>query len=292
MRHVPVLLEEVIDSLQLKSGMTVIDCTLGDAGHAEEIVKRIQPDGTLIGIDADIESLKRSKEFLAKYNLKKIFINNNFSKLKEIIKENNLEKVDGILMDFGWSSPQFQDRGRGFSFQTDEELDMRYDAVNQVLTAKDIINKYSEYELEEIIRKYGGEKKSKKIASAIVQKRKEKEITKTSQLVDIILTVNKKGKEKIHPATRVFQALRIEVNNELRVVKEALPIAVEALNKGGRLAVITFHSLEDAIVKHYFKSQNGKTLQMINKKPIVCSVTEEKINPRARSAKLRVIEKI
>jgi len=292
MRHVPVLLGETIDSLKLKPGNIVVDCTLGDGGHSEEIIKKIQPNGVLVGIDADIESLERAKDFLTDYKIEKIFINDNFSNLDEILKNNNLEKVDGILMDFGWSTPQFADRNRGFSFQTDEELDMRYDSQNQELTAKDIINKYSEDDLAEIFRKYGDEKNSKKIAKVIVEKRKAKEISKTSELVEIILTINKKGKEKIHPATRVFQALRIEINNELGVIKEVLPKAVDALNSNGRLAVITFHSLEDAIVKHYFKSQSHKTINIINKKPITCSQEELKNNPRARSAKLRVIEKI
>ena len=292
MRHVPVLLGETIDSLKLKPGNIVVDCTLGDGGHSEEIIKKIQPNGVLVGIDADIESLGRAKDFLADYKIEKIFINDNFSNLDEILKNNNLEKVDGILMDFGWSTPQFADRNRGFSFQTDEELDMRYDSQNQELTAKDIINKYSEDDLAEIFRKYGDEKNSKKIAKVIVEKRKAKEISKTSELVEIILTINKKGKEKIHPATRVFQALRIEINNELGVIKEVLPKAADALNSNGRLAVITFHSLEDAIVKHYFKSQSHKTINIINKKPITCSQEELKNNPRARSAKLRVIEKI
>ncbi len=292
MKHIPVLLDEVVESLQLQPGMMVVDCTLGDGGHSEEIIKKIQPNGVLVGIDADIESLERAKKFLAKYELKKIFVNDNFSNLKEILKNEKIEKVNGILMDFGWSTPQFADRGRGFSFQEDEELDMRYDAKGNSKTAKDIINNYSEKELEQIFKKYGEEKNSKKIAAAIVNKRKEKEITKTSELVEIILTVNKKGKEKIHPATRVFQALRIEVNNELGVIKKVLPEAVEVLDKGGRLAVITFHSLEDGIVKHFFKSQDNKKIKIINKKPITCSLEELKNNPRARSAKLRVIEKI
>lgn len=292
MRHIPVLLEEVIESLQLKSGMKIVDCTLGDAGHSEEILKRIQPDGVLLGIDADIESLERAKKFLEKENGKKLFVQDNFSNLKQILHKNNLEKVDGILLDFGWSSSQFADRGRGFSFQTDEILDMRYDTVHNEKTAKDIVNNYTEKQLEEIFRKYGEEKNSKKISNAIIKSRKEKEIETTSDLVNIVMKINKKGAGKIHPATRVFQSLRIEVNNELDAVKKVLPDAVEALASRGRLVVITFHSLEDSIVKHYFKSQDNKTINILNKKPITCGSEELRKNPRARSAKLRVIEKI
>lgn len=292
MRHVPVLLEETIDSLKMKPGDIVVDCTLGDGGHSEEILKRIQSDGVLLGIDVDAESLERSKKFLEKIEGKKIFVHDNFSNLKEILREQKLGKVDGILMDFGWSSPQFAERGRGFSFQTNEVLDMRYDAKSEDRTAKDIMNNYSERELEEIFRKYGEEKNSKRIAREIVKSRKEKSINTTNELVEIVMKINKKGKGKIHPATRVFQAIRMEVNHELDVIKKVLPEAVEALTVGGRLVVITFHSLEDSIVKHFFKGQNDKILKIINKKPITPKLEEIKNNPRARSAKLRVVEKI
>src|SRR3989344_9154980 len=209
MRHIPVLVEEVVESLQLRSGMIIVDCTLGDGGHSERILQK-----------------------------------------------NKINKADGILMDFGWSSPQFSERGRVFSFNLDEVLDMRYDAKNDGKTAKDIVNNYSEKDLEILLRKYGEEKNSKRIALEIVKKRKTKEIVTTNDLVEIVMKINKKGKAKIHPATRVFQAIRMEVNNELEVIKKVLPDAVESLSVGGRLAIITFHSLEDSIVKHYFKSQS------------------------------------
>ena len=291
-RHVPVLLEETIDSLQLKSGINVIDCTLGDGGHSERILEQTGPDGKLLGIDTDTESLLRAKQHLYRFEDRVIFVRDNFTNLKKIVEESKLKDIKGILMDFGWSSPQFADRGRGFSFQKDEELDMRYDPSSDSVSAREIVNSYSEYELEKIFREYGEEKFSKKIAKKIIEKRKIKEIVSTNDLVNVVTEVIKNKAEKIHPATRVFQALRIAVNDELGVIKSVLPDAVELLSSGGRLAVITFHSLEDRIVKHFFKGQENKTLKLIIKKPITCSDKECKENPRSRSAKLRVIEKI
>lgn len=301
MRHVPVLLREVIDSLQLKAGMNVIDCTLGDGGHSQEILKVISPNGRLLGIDADDESLSRAQEFLSQYSDRTVFVEKNFVYLSEIVQETKFGPVNGILMDFGWSSPQFADRNRGFSFQNpDELLDMRYGKeVEQ--SAGDLINTHEESELEKIFREYGEEKLSKEIAKEIIQTRKIKQIKTVGELVEIILQVYRKklrtDKEipwigGLHPATKVFQAIRIAVNDELGVIRRALPQAVETLASGGRLAVITFHSLEDRIVKHFFKSLPTDQFHIITKKPIEASEAEYEENPPSRSAKLRIIEKI
>lgn len=316
MKHIPVLLNEVIDGLGLKSGMNVIDCTLGDAGHTEKILEKIGPDGKLLGIDADTEAILRAKQYLYNFEKQTVFVRDNFVNLKKIIDENNFNPVNGILLDLGWSSPQFEERGRGFSFlKGEEKLDMRY-GVNGTLnmedgTASELVNELSEEELEKIFREYGEEKLSREIAKAVVEGRKAKRIgtvglptaalAKVGDLVNIILEVyRKKLKTKkeipwiggLHPATKVFQALRMAVNDELGVLEKVLPQAIEALAHNGRLAVITFHSLEDRIVKHFFKSQEGKSVELFNKKPIVCSKQEWDENPKARSAKLRVVEKI
>ena len=320
MRHVPVLLQEVLEGLDLHTGKNVIDCTLGDAGHSEEILKATSPDGKLLGIDADAEAILRAKKYLYEFGDRVIFERNNFEHLQEIVKGSEFGPVDGILMDFGWSSPQFEDRGRGFSFaKSDEPLDMRYDTYLKCIhntddpptgydgkplygpcTAGELVNMMGEYDLEDIFKKYGEERLSKEIAEAIIIKRKDFVLETVGDLVDVILDVYRKKlkTEKeipwvggLHPATKVFQALRVAVNDELGVIERVLPQAVDALAPGGRLAVITFHSLEDRIAKHYFKSLKDKTIDIINKKPIVCSEEESKGNPRARSAKLRIIQK-
>ncbi|MBI4993060.1 MAG: 16S rRNA (cytosine(1402)-N(4))-methyltransferase RsmH [Candidatus Magasanikbacteria bacterium] len=300
MKHVPVLLNEVIDGLELKPGMRVIDCTLGDAGHAEKILEKIGPDGKLLGIDTDVEAILRAKQYLYNFEKQTVFVRDNFTNLKKIVTENNFNPINGILLDLGWSSPQFEERGRGFSFLKEEELlDMRYGGEHG--TASELVNELTEEEFEKIFREYGEEKLSKEIAKATVENRKEKKIEKVGDLVEIVLTVYRKKlkSEKeipwvggLHPATKVFQALRIAVNDELGVLEKVLPQAIETLSADGRLAVITFHSLEDRIVKHFFKDQDGKTIKIISKKPIVCSEEEYKTNSRARSAKLRVAEKI
>ena len=291
MRHIPVLLAEVIESLQLKVNDNVIDCTLGDGGHAEHILKQTVPNGKLLGIDADAESLLRAKKFLHDFEDRVVFVRDNFANLKKIVKENGWEKINGILLDLGWSSPQFEERGRGFSFQKDEPLDMRYNSNASGPTAAELLNNLSETELEKIFRQFGEEKNSKKIAREITKFRQQKEIKTTGQLVEIITKINQ-PKGKIHPATRVFQALRIAVNNELEILKRVLPDAIAVLDRGGRLAVITFHSLEDAIVKHYFKKNNNKILKIINKKPVRAGQEEIERNRRGRAAKLRGVEKI
>lgn len=300
MKHVPVLLSEAIDSLQLKSNQNVVDCTLGDAGHSEIILEKVAPKGKLLGIDLDAEAVLRSKRFLYRFEDRAVIARDNFANLKAIAEKNNFKPINAILLDLGWSTPQFEERGRGFSFLKDEPLDMRYSTTEKE-TAADIVNSYSESELAVIFKNFGEENLSKEIAKAIAGFRKNKKIEKTGELVEIILEVYRQklrtNKEipwigGLHPATKVFQALRMEVNHELDSLKKVLPQAVEILASGGRLAVISFHSLEDRIVKQYFKSIAGRTIKLINKKPIIASQEETAVNSRARSAKLRVIEKI
>ncbi|OGH64965.1 MAG: 16S rRNA (cytosine(1402)-N(4))-methyltransferase [Candidatus Magasanikbacteria bacterium RIFCSPHIGHO2_01_FULL_41_23] len=300
MRHIPVLLNEVLESLQLKSNDNVIDCTVGDGGHSEKILEATAPNGQLLAIDADPESLLRAKQYLYSFANRVTFVRGNFSELEKIVAENPIGEIKGILLDLGWSSPQFAERGRGFSFLTDEPLNMTYSGREEI-TATEIVNTFDANELEQIFREYGEENLSKEIVSAIISYRQGEPIKQTGQLTEIILaTYRKKLKTDkeipwiggLHPATKIFQALRIAVNRELEVIEEVLPQAIKVLASGGRLAVITFHSLEDRIVKHYFKDLEQKnSATIITKKPIVCGEEEYKANPRARSAKLRVIQK-
>ena len=302
MRHIPVLIKEVIEGLKLKSGDRIVDCTLGDAGHSEEILKIIGPKGRLLGIDADPEAVLRAKQYLYDFGDQVVYERDNFTNLKKILTANKFAPVNGILADLGWSTPQFSERGRGFSFETDEPLNMRYGGeLAQGETAANILKNCSEDELAKIFKDFGEEKFAREIATAIVNARDTQPIERTTQLTEIVLQVYRaklhSDKEipwvgGTHPATQIFQALRIAVNHELDVVKQFLPQVMEALARGGRLAVITFHSLEDRIVKQYFQKINNKTARMVNKKPITATEEELKNNPRARSAKLRIIEKI
>ncbi len=303
MKHVPVLLSETIDLLNLKTGANVIDCTLGDAGHSEVMLEKISPNGKLLGIDADPESVLRAKQYLYRFGEKAEFVRDNFLNLKKIVTEEKFGPVNAILFDLGWSTPQFQERGRGFSFEVDEPLDMRFSGGQsnaELQTAAQIINDYSESELTKIFKQYGEEKFADLIAKEIVVARKKSRIEKTKELTEIILGVYREklhsDKEVpwiggIHPATKIFQALRIETNKELEVLKKVLPDAIDLLAPGGRLAVITFHSLEDRIVKHLFM-KNISRVKIITRKPVVAGEKELAINQRARSAKLRVVEKI
>jgi len=300
-RHEPVLLKETLEGLNLRAGTVAIDCTLGDAGHSEAILNAIGPDGRLLGIDADAEAILRGKRFLYNFESQTVLVRGNFAELEKIAAENGFVPADAILMDLGWSTPQFEERGRGFSFQKDEPLDMRYDAGNSKPTAGEILQNYSNEELVKIFKEYGEEQLSREIAGDICAYRKNKTIETSGELAEIILKTYRKklntDKEVpwiggLHPATKVFQALRIEVNDELQALKSAVPQAVKILNKGGRLAVITFHSLEDRIVKRYFQSPANKEFTLINKKPITAGAEELSGNPKSRSAKLRIIEKI
>ncbi len=315
-RHVPVLMKEVIEGLGLKKGAHVIDGTLGDGGHSEAILQVIGPKGRLLGIDADAESLLRAKQYLYQWQDQVTFVRDNFVNLSEIVKQHDFAPVNGILLDLGWSSPQFAERGRGFSFEKDEPLDMRYAGENpksafldrretirnpKFETAAQILNNFALNELIDIFHRFGEEKYGRTIAESIVRERRKAPIERTGQLVELILEVyrEKLNSKKevpwiggIHPATKIFQALRIAVNDELAVLESVLPQAIDCLAPGGRLAIISFHSLEDRIVKHYFRQPMlADTIRIITKKPIVASEAEVLQNPRSRSAKLRVVEK-
>lgn len=312
--HRSVLLDEVIDGLNLKEGITAIDATLGGGGHSIEILRRILPTGKLIVIDRDNEALERFKNKIKKENLNikeenLILVKDNFANLDKILESLDIEMVDVIMADFGLSSDQLDDRERGFSFSSKTELDMRMDK-SQELTAKDVVNNYSKEELVRIIRELGEEKMAGKIVQKIVAEREKGEIKNTDELLEIISQAipEKYKHKKIHWATKTFQAIRMEVNQELESIKEFTHAAIDKLNKGGRLAVISFHSGEDRIVKNIFKEAQVNcicpiefpvcrctkraTIKIITKKPIIASVEELKENPRARSAKLRIAEKI
>jgi 16S rRNA (cytosine1402-N4)-methyltransferase len=299
MAHIPVLLKEVLEYLDPKPNQNFIDATVGDGGHAKEILKLTAPYGKFLAIDRDQDSIIRTRVNLEKFGKRVLFINDSFSNLKKIVEENKVKPVWGILFDFGMSSSQLEDSGRGFSFQKNEILDMRYD-IKTPITAEDIINSYSEKELEEIFRKWGEEPKAKLIARAIIEARKWKRIKTTKELLDVIgKTVKKRSRlpargearHRRHPATLVFQALRIETNQELAEMEKALLAIPKLLKKGGRAAFISFHSLEDRLIKNWAKDLNKKgIIKILNKKPTTSSVEEIKINPRSRSAKLRVYE--
>ena len=307
--HKAVLLEESIKALNLKEGAVVVDATLGGGGHSEAILNRIGDNGKLIAIDADEEAIERFKlkiqsaKFKVKENL--FLINDNFSNLERILEAIGINKVDGIIADLGWSSDQVL--GRGMSFQKDEDLDMRFNK-SQKLTAREIVNEYPKDRLEKIIREYGEERFAGNIAKKIVDRRKDKNIKTTGELAEIIKeSIPRRFWGKINPATKTFQALRIEVNDELNNLRKFLPQAISALNPKGRLAVISFHSLEDRIVKNIFRENAGgcicpkefpqcrcgrqPEIEIITKKPIIAGEKEIEGNPRARSAKLRVCEK-
>lgn len=290
MPHSPVLLWQTTHLLALDSGYQVIDCTVGEGGHAKEILKAIGPEGKLLALDADKENIARARANLKEF-ANTVFVNSNFVHLKEIATRERFDSVKAILMDLGWSMNQFENSGRGFSFLRDEPLDMRLG--DSELTAAEILNDWPEADIGKILREYGEEKKWKEIARSIVRYRKQQPFKTTLQLVEVIDQIKKNKNFRISPATQTFQALRIAVNDELGNLKTALPQAVELLEKGGRLAIITFHSLEDRIVKQFFQNANQQNkIKLITKKPVVAEQEELEINPRARSAKLRVIEKI
>ncbi len=288
--HVPVLLEVATDLLTENRGKVYLDCTLGGGGHARRVLEKV-PEAKLIGIDVDEEATEIAKENLKEFGERVSIYKANFKDLDLVLKEEGVEKVDGVLFDLGMSMYQIRS-GRGFSFQGDEPLDMRMDK-DQRLTAYEVVNKYPERELERIIREYGEERLSKKIARAIVRRREKKPIETTKELVEVILSVypEKLKRSKIHPATRTFQAIRIEVNKELENLKIGLGKALEALNPKGRLVVISFHSLEDRIVKRFMKEKSDK-LKVLTKKPVTPSEEEVRMNPSSRSAKLRAGERV
>lgn len=300
--HSPVLIKEVIYYLNCKKGGIYIDCTLGGGGHAESILEKIYPDGLLIGIDQDIEAIEAASRKLKNYLDRVKLVKDNFNNLEKILNNLKIKKVSGIFFDLGVSSHQLAEKERGFSFKEDSYLDMRMD-LTQKFNADILINSYSEKDLIEIFQKYGEERFSKRIAHLIVIKRQNNPITTTKQLADLVIRALPKTKKKswwrIHPATRIFQAIRIEVNRELEFLEKGLCQAIKVLDDKGRVGVISYHSLEDRIVKNIFKKaekegigQKEYNLKIITKKPIRPSLEEIKGNPKARSAKLRVAEKI
>ena len=307
-KHIPVLLEEVIEYLNIKSDGTYIDGTLGGAGHSTEIIKRLK-NGTLIGIDRDKEALEVSEKRLLKYkdkNTKLILIHDKYENIKDIVSELGIGNVDGIILDLGVSSYQLDMKERGFSYNEDGPLDMRMDQT-QEKSAELIINTYSEEDLANIIFKYGEEKFSRRIASAIIKNREQKQIKTTKELTKIIESVVPFNKKDGNRSKRTFQALRIETNDELKGLENTIEDAIKSLNNNGRLLVITFHSLEDRIAKQKFIELEGRCTcpkdlpvcscnfvshgKIITKKIIVPSEEEMSKNKRAHSAKLRVFEK-
>ncbi len=294
MIHKPVLIKEVLKYLNPKPNENFIDATIGQGGHAVEILKQNGPDGLLLGIDLDSKQIENSRALTEKFKKRIILVNDSYVNLKYIIEKENFRPVMGILLDLGMSSWQLEKSGRGFTFQKNEVLDMRYNMQN-MLTAGKIINEYPEKEIEKILRDSGEEKFAKHIAKKIAKSRKEKKIQSTFELKNIIAKALpvKFHHGKIHFATRTFQALRITVNQELDNLKEVLPKTLEVLAGDGRLVVISFHSLEDRIVKDFFKSKEEKGLiKIITKKPIMALESEILNNPRSRSAKLRAIVKV
>ena len=307
-KHVSVLLNECIDGLNIEENGIYVDCTLGGAGHSSHILKHLSKDGLLVGIDQDRDALKAAKERLKDYENVK-YVHNNFYNIDDILTELNIDKVDGILMDLGVSSYQLDEASRGFSYMNDAHLDMRMNRDND-FSAYEIVNKYSEEDLYKIIRDYGEEKFAKRIASFIVKAREIKPVETTFELVEIIKNAipAKARREGPHPAKRTFQAIRIEVNSELKILNRAIEDGVKRLNKGGRMVIITFHSLEDRIVKlKYRELENPCTcpkefpICVCGKKPVVKVLTKKGIapskeeieeNPRSRSAKVRIVEKL
>ncbi|MCC0783243.1 16S rRNA (cytosine(1402)-N(4))-methyltransferase RsmH [Clostridioides sp. ES-S-0108-01] len=307
--HVSVLLNECIENLNIKQDGVYVDCTMGGAGHSKEIVKKLSDKGLFIGFDQDKNAISTAKERLSEYEGRVKFIHSNFENIKEELEKIGVYKIDGVLADLGVSSHQLDEADRGFSYMQDAPLDMRMD-VRCEFSAYDVVNTYTEEELSKIIKDYGEDNWAKRIAKFIVEERANKPIETTGELVDIIKkAIPKKARiDGPHPAKRTFQAIRIEVNNELGVITKMINDASSIMNEGGRICIITFHSLEDRIVKNAFKylasdcicpqhlpicqCDKESEVKIITRKPILPSEEEIKVNPRSRSAKLRVVEKI
>ena len=297
MIHKTVLLQESIDGLEIKNGDIFVDGTLGGGGHFEEVAKRFGDSVVMIGIDLDPDAIIRTKERLSSYNLKVHYVQESFRNMDTVLDNLEIPKVDRILLDIGLSSNQFEESGRGFSFQKDEPLLMSFkkNPTEEDLTAKEILNTWELENLSTILKGYGEEQFAWKIAKAIVARREEKPILTTFDLVDIIKTATPKWYHvrRIHPATKTFQALRITVNDEIESLKQGIRVGFDRLSSGGRLAVISFHSIEDRAVKQFFKGLSDKGLgSLVNKKPIIPTEAELTENPRSRSSKLRIIQKI
>ncbi|MGN1223330.1 MAG: 16S rRNA (cytosine(1402)-N(4))-methyltransferase RsmH [Christensenellales bacterium] len=307
-KHIPIMLNEIIDELNIKPNGVYVDCTVGGAGHSSKISEKLSEKGLLICFDKDEEALNVSKERLDKFSCRKIFIHSDFHDYKKQLMALNIEKVNGVLIDLGVSSYQLDNGERGFSYMQNGNLDMRMDK-DKKLSAYDVVNKYSSQDLTKIFYDYGEEQFTKSIVNNIIKERQVKPIETTFELVDII---NKSVPTKVRidktSVKRVFQAIRIEVNGELEGLKEALLDIIDSLNVDGRFCVLTFHSLEDRIVKDVFKLESTdcicdkklpicvcnhkKSIELVNKKPIVASEKEKEANSRSKSAKLRVVKKV
>lgn len=305
-KHEPVLLQECIKGLNIKENGIYVDGTLGGAGHSQKILENLSSNGMLIGIDRDEQALEAAEKRLEKYNNVK-FIHGNHDDIENILNDLEIDEVDGILLDLGVSSYQLDERNRGFSYLGENELDMRMDKT-QYLTAKIVVNTYKEEDLANIIYEYGEERFSRQIAKNICEYRKNKEISTTKELVEIIdKSIPGYSKKDGHPAKRTFQAIRIEVNNEIKPLYNTIRTCIRMLKSGGRLCVITFHSLEDRAVKRAYVDAEGKCTcpkdlpycvcgcksegKIVNKKPIIATKEEEDRNSRSKSAKLRIFEK-
>ena len=300
MIHISVLQKEVLKYLDPKPNKNFIDCTIGEGGHTNAILKENKPNGKVLGIDWDTEIIKKFELQVPSYKLqgRVILVNDSYINLKEIVEKYNFGPIQGILFDIGMSSWHLEKSKRGFSFLRDEPLDMRYGIKAQGfkdnLTAEEIINEWPQQEIGKILKEYGEERFAERIAKEIIEQRKIKPIKTTFQLVEIIKKAVpfRYQRARIHPATRTFQALRIAVNDELNNLKKVLPQAIEVLAPEGRIVIISFHSLEDRIVKNFFKELSSDKLKILTKKPIRASQKEIKINPRSRSAKLRAAIKL
>ena len=306
-KHKPVLLDETIQGLKIKENGIYVDGTLGGAGHSKEILKHLSSKGMLVGIDRDQDALKAASENLKEFQNVK-YVHGNHDEIEEIFKKIGIKEVDGILLDLGVSSYQLDERERGFSYLGNNELDMRMDKT-QKLTAKEIVNTYSEENLANIIYEYGEERFSRQIAKNVCEYRKNKEIETTEELVKIIeKSIPGFAKKEGHPAKRTFQAIRIEVNDEIRPLYNTVLSCIKHLKPGGRLCIITFHSLEDRAVKNAYTDAQGKCTcpkdlpycvcgaksegKIVNKKPIIATEEEQNENSRSKSAKLRIFERI
>lgn len=307
-KHKSVLLNECIEGLNIKKEGIYVDGTLGGGGHSYEILRKLSPNGRLIGIDRDKDALNAASKKLNEFN-NFTTVHDNHANILEILKNLGIQGVDGILLDLGVSSYQLDEASRGFSYMNDAPLDMRMNREDKI-SAYEVVNNYSEEKLSRIFFDYGEERYSKSIAKKICKVREENKISTTLELVEVIKSAMPGSalNEKQHPAKRVFQAIRIEVNEELTKLKQAVEDSIKALNNGGRLAIITFHSLEDKIVKHTYEDMQGRCTcpkdfpvcvcnyisygRIVNKKPIISNEEELKGNPRARSAKLRIFERI
>ena len=290
--HIPVLLNEVIKLIDPKENENYIDATLGEGGHTLALLQKTSPAGKVLGIDLDPETLEIAHRKLQAFGDRLVLVNDNFKNLEEVVENQKFKEISGIVFDFGMSSRDIDESGRGFSFLKDEPLLMNFGS-DAMLTAENIVNGWPEGELEKIISLYGEEKFARQIARGIIARRLVKPIKTTFDLVEVIekATPNFYHHGKIHPATRTFQALRIAVNDELNSIQKGLEASLKVLSSGAKIAAISFHSLEDRIVKNFFRD-NKKTLKILTKKPVVPAQVEILNNSRARSAKLRVAQKI